>query len=110
MEFTASSLTRHAAEWVSSAFQNQGITIENSDLSASEIYLNFLRLIANGAVELLDTKRLLARLRGLERRSHTGGKDLIDHFAGSIVFNIQLSSIIKSNFLQVKKQICRQNE
>ena len=73
---------RYAAEWVSSAFDECGITVKNSELSASEIYLSFLPLAANASVELLDNKRLKAQFAGLERRTRSGGKDSITHYPG----------------------------
>ena len=53
--------------------------VENSELASSEIYLNFLPLIANNSVELLDNRRLIEQLRGLERKTRQGGKDQITH-------------------------------
>ncbi len=73
---------KYAAEWVAEAFRTHEIEVKNSELTASELYLNFLPLISNGTVELLDNKRLLAQLTGLERRARSGGKDLITHYAG----------------------------
>lgn len=70
---------RYAGEWVSSSFRDQGIMVENSELSASAIYLNFLPLISNGSIELLDNKRLISQFRILERKTRAGGKDLITH-------------------------------
>jgi hypothetical protein len=73
---------KYAGEWVPEAFRVHGIEVKNSDMTASELYLNFLPLVSNGSVELLDNKRLLAQLTGLERRARSGGKDLITHYAG----------------------------
>lgn len=73
---------RYAGEWVSAAFQENGITVNASEFSASEIYLNFLPLVANGTVELLDVKRLAGQLSGLERRARSGGKDQVTHYPG----------------------------
>jgi len=73
---------KYAGEWVPEAFREHGITVKNSELTASELYLNFLPLVSNGTVELLDNKRLIAQLTGLERRARSGGKDLITHYAG----------------------------
>ena len=73
---------RYAGEWVTAAFQENRVTVRPSELSASEIYLNFLPLISNGTVELLDVKRLAGQLTGLERRARSGGKDQITHYAG----------------------------
>jgi len=73
---------RYAGEWVNEAFRDHEIEVKNSELTASEIYLNFLPLVANQTVELLDNKRLKAQLAGLERRTRSGGKDLITHYPG----------------------------
>lgn len=73
---------RYAGEWVNEAFRNHGIIVKPSELSASELYLNFLPLVANGTVELLDNKRLKVQFAGLERRTRLGGKDLIAHYPG----------------------------
>jgi hypothetical protein len=73
---------RFAGEWVPEAFRKHGIEVKAADMTASEFYLNFLPLVSNGTVELLDNKRLLAQLVGLERRARSGGKDLITHYAG----------------------------
>ena len=73
---------RYAAEWVTEAFRDNGIEVKNSELTASEIYLSFLPLMANGTIELLDNKRLKSQLVGLERKVRPGGKDLITHYPG----------------------------
>ncbi|MBA7614665.1 hypothetical protein ES703_21934 [subsurface metagenome] len=73
---------RYAAEWVSEAFRDNEIEVKNSELSASEIYLSFLPLVANGTIELLDNKRLKSQLAGLERKVRPGGKDSITHYPG----------------------------
>jgi hypothetical protein len=64
------------------AFEEQGIGYISSELNKSEIYLNFEPLMAQGTVELLDNKRLRNQLRSLERRTRSGGKDLVDHPKG----------------------------
>lgn len=70
---------RYGAELITSPFREHGIFVENSELSSSEIYLNFLPIIANNNVELLDDKTLIEQLRGLERRTRPTGKDLVTH-------------------------------
>ena len=74
---------RYAAEWVTEAFKEHEIEVKNSEMSASEIYLSFLPLMANGTIELLDNKRLKSQLVGLERKARPGGKDSITHYPGS---------------------------
>jgi hypothetical protein len=72
---------RYSGEWCTTAFQKEGITYRNSELSKSEIYGEFLPLVMQGRVELLDHKQQIAELRQLERR--TGhGRDAIDHPQG----------------------------
>jgi len=56
--------------------------LKNSDRTKGEIYLEALPLIANGSLELLDSKRLVAQLTPLERRTRFGGRDSIDNFFG----------------------------
>jgi len=73
---------KYSAEWNVEAWREHGIEAKNADMTASELYLNFLPLVSNGTVELLDNKRLLAQLTGLERRARSGGKDLVTHYAG----------------------------
>jgi len=72
---------RYSGEWCTSAFLKEGISYKNSDLAKSEIYGEFLPLVMQGRVELLDNKQQIAELRQLERR--TGhGRDAIDHPQG----------------------------
>ena len=73
---------RYAGEWVTQAFKKHDITLTHSDKDKSEIYLNFEPILAQGQVELLDNKRLLQQLRGLERKTRSGGKDRVDHYPG----------------------------
>lgn len=73
---------KYAGEWVVKEFENHGIKYESSKLNKSEIYLEFEPLLTQGRVELLDNRRLFAQLRGLERRTRSGGKDSVDHSPG----------------------------
>lgn len=73
---------RYAGEWVTDSFRKFGIEVEPSEFTASELYLELLPMITQGSVELLDLKRLIAQLAGLERRTRSGGKDLIAHYPG----------------------------
>lgn len=72
----------YAGAWVPEAFKAHGITIDGADMPASDYYLNLLPCILNGTTELLDNKRLVAQLAGLERRVRPAGKDLITHPQG----------------------------
>lgn len=73
---------RYAGEWPREQFRKHGITVEPSKLTKSEIYLEFLPLLSAGAAELLDNRRLTSQLRSLDRRSRSGGRDLVDNFHG----------------------------
>ena len=72
---------KYSGEWCSSAFEKEGITYNNSELSKSDIYLEFLPLVMQGQVELLDHKKQAIELRQLERRTGKG-KDTVDHPRG----------------------------
>jgi len=72
---------RFSGEWCSSAFEREGISYKNSGLTKSEIYSEFLPLVMQGGVELLDHKQQLVEFRQLERRTGRG-KDIIDHPQG----------------------------
>jgi predicted DNA-binding antitoxin AbrB/MazE fold protein len=70
----------YTGDWISSAFKEHEIEVANTKKSKSEIYSEFLPLLNNGQVELLDHKRLISQLKSLERKTHQSGKDLIDVF------------------------------
>jgi len=73
---------RYAGEWVRESFRKQGIRLQNSERTKSEIYLEFFPPLTSGAVELLDNKRLAAQLASLERKTRSGGRDSVDVFYG----------------------------
>jgi hypothetical protein len=75
-------MDRYSGEWAKNSFERNGIMVKESELSKSEIYLEFLPLISNGRVELLDNKKLAVQLSSLERKTRAGGKDLVDVFFG----------------------------
>jgi hypothetical protein len=70
---------RYSGEWVAEAFKKCGILYAPAEKSASELYLDFLPMLMNGSIELLDSRRLKAQLVDLERRTRSGGRDIIDH-------------------------------
>jgi len=73
---------KYAGEWVTKAFEAAGVDYRNSALNKSEIYLEFEPLLAQGQVDLLDDKKMFNELRGLERRTRSGGRDSVDHGPG----------------------------
>lgn len=72
---------RYSAEWNSSAFEKEGVSYKNSELPKSDIYIEFLPLVMQGQVELLDNKKQTVEFRQLERRTGRG-KDVVDHPRG----------------------------
>jgi hypothetical protein len=72
---------RYSGEFCVSLFSKYGIIYKNSEKTKSEIYGEFLPIVMQGRVELLDNKQQAAEFRQLERR--TGyGRDSIDHLQG----------------------------
>jgi len=73
---------RYAGQWVSESFARNGIGVNPSELSTSELYQEVIPLLHAGKVELLDNPRLVNQFISLERRTRAGGKDLITHPPG----------------------------
>jgi hypothetical protein len=73
---------RYAGEWPREAFRKCGVEYRVADKTNSDLYLTLLPLLNSGRVELLDHKRLVVQLCGLERRTSRGGRDSIDHVPG----------------------------
>jgi hypothetical protein len=69
----------YGAEWVKSTWSRCNITYTRSDLPKSAIYLECVPLFTRGLVRLPDHAALIRELRLLERRTHRGGKDSVDH-------------------------------
>jgi hypothetical protein len=70
---------RYAGQWVVSAFSSVGITVDHSERSKSDLYIDMLPLVTSKTIELLDNPRLKAELSSLERRTARSGKDSVDH-------------------------------
>jgi hypothetical protein len=70
---------RWGSEFVREAFLRQGISLQPSDLSKSDAYLELLPLLNSNKCRILDQPRLISQLCGLERRTARGGKDSVDH-------------------------------
>jgi hypothetical protein len=73
---------RYAGEWPREAFRKCGVEYRVADKTKSDLYLSLLPSLNSDRVELLDHKRLVAQLCGLERRTSRAGKDSIDHVPG----------------------------
>jgi hypothetical protein len=73
---------RYAGEWPSEQFHKRGISYVPSEKVKSDIYRDALPLLNSRKCQLLDIRRLISQLHGLERRTARGGKDSIDHGPG----------------------------
>jgi len=71
-----------AGNWCSNEFLDNGIKYENIDKSKSELYLIFQTLVLSKMVVLLDIPRMSLQLQQLERKTHAGGRDTVDHPKG----------------------------
>jgi hypothetical protein len=69
----------YAAAWVESAFADSGIKYIRSELPKWRLYVEGLPAFTRRTVSLPDHPKLLRELRLLERRTHIGGKDSVDH-------------------------------
>jgi hypothetical protein len=72
----------YAAEFVAGAFTGQGIKYFKSEKVKSALYLELLPRLCSGEIELPDDDSLVAQLAGLERRTRSGGRDVVDHPPG----------------------------
>ena len=73
---------RYGAEWVTEAFRKHGITVKQSELMSSELFIELLPLINSRQVVLLDNDRITSQLVNLERRVGRTGRDSIGHPPG----------------------------
>ncbi|HEX2379554.1 MAG TPA: hypothetical protein VHI74_02280 [Methyloceanibacter sp.] len=74
---------RYGGEWPREQFQKRHVHYEPAEKPKSELYRDLLPLINSGAVDLLESERLVIQLTSLERRTARGGKDSIDHVPGA---------------------------
>jgi hypothetical protein len=72
----------YGAEFTASAFNGCGVRYTRSEKPKSRLYLELMPILCSGEIELLDDERLISQLAGLERRTRSGGHDLIDHPPG----------------------------
>ena len=70
---------RYAGEWPREQFAKRNVTYGPSERVKSDIYRDMLPLLNCRKVHLLDNRRLISQLHGLERKTARGGRDSIDH-------------------------------
>ncbi len=74
---------RYAGEWPREQFAKRKVDYVPSEKVKSDIYRYMLPLLNSRKCQLLDIRRLISQLHGLERRTARGGKDSIDHGPGA---------------------------
>jgi hypothetical protein len=74
---------RYAGEWPREQFKKRNVDYVPSERVKSDIYRDCLPLLNSRKCQLLDMRRLISQLHGLERRTARGGKDSIDHAPGA---------------------------
>jgi hypothetical protein len=72
----------YGAEWVAGAWRDAGVTYNRAGLPKSALYLECIPLFTRGLVRMPDHARLLREFRLLERQTHRGGRDTVDHPRG----------------------------
>lgn len=72
----------YAAEFVARAFESNGIRYTQADRPKSRLYSELLPRLCSGEIVLLDDDLLIRQLCELERRTRSGGRDIIDHPTG----------------------------
>jgi hypothetical protein len=70
---------KYAAEWVRTAYGRHGVSYLHSEMNRSELYLAALPMLMAGEAVLLDSDRLVQQFTGLERRTGSSGRDIVDH-------------------------------
>jgi hypothetical protein len=70
---------RYAGEWPRERLASYNIGYEPAERPKSDLYRDMLPLINARRLDLLDDKKLLAQICGLECRTSRAGKDSIDH-------------------------------
>jgi hypothetical protein len=73
---------RFAGGFVAELFTKHGVSHDYVKENKSQLYTNLLGVINARKIELLDHKRLIQELIGLERRTGFAGADRIDHSPG----------------------------
>ncbi len=74
----------YAAEFVVDSFSANGISCSKAKLSKSQIFLELLPQVCSQSVELLDNETLINQLSNLVRKTHSGGRDSVDHATGAM--------------------------
>lgn len=74
---------RYAGEWPRERLRAYDIDYAVAEKAKSDLFRDCLPLLNARRIDLLDDRRLVAQLCGLERRAARSGKDSIDHAPNS---------------------------
>jgi hypothetical protein len=72
----------YSGEWVSQAFEKNGVSYRRCEHPKSFLYLDGLQQFTRGNVSIPESASLVRELRLLERRVARSGKDQVDHPTG----------------------------
>jgi hypothetical protein len=70
---------RYAAAWTSGAWERTAVHYVTSDIPKSQIYLEAIPTFTRGQASLPNHPKLIRELRLLERQTHRGGRESVDH-------------------------------
>jgi hypothetical protein len=70
---------KYAAEWTQTAFKDAGLRYRQSEKEKSRLYIEALPIFTRAQISVPDHPQLLRELRLLERATHRGGRDSVDH-------------------------------
>lgn len=74
---------RYGGEWPREQFRKLGVIYDTAERTASQAFLELLPLVNGKRIGLLDHRRMIDQLIGLERRTGFGtGKDAVGHPPG----------------------------
>lgn len=94
----------YSAEFVASVFRGNGILYHQSEKNKNTLYAELLPVLCSQGIELLDDPMLVDQLSNLERRTRSGGKDVIDHPTGG---KDDLSNVVAGVTFEVSQKRLR---
>jgi hypothetical protein len=71
------------SEFVRERFKDNGIIVEPCEKTKSALYTELLPALSSGKLRLVDNKRLVSQMCGLERRAARSGRENIEHPPGA---------------------------
>lgn len=70
---------QYAAEFVAGAFNQHNLKYVKAEKPKTQLYSELLPMLCSSEIELLDNEELTKQISSLERRTRSGGRDVIDH-------------------------------